>query len=279
MTHEPGIINDDLSISESRVSLTSGLQLAIATQGSPSGVPVVFLHGGSDSWRSFSPLLPHLPPSVYAVALSQRGHGDSARPASGYRPTDFADDVAVVLDVVGVNKAVIVGHSMGTSVAQRFAVDYPERVLGLVLLAAVRTWERIPDIAELQAAVQSLTDPVDPGFVREFQLSTIVQPVDPSFVDLVVRESLKLPARVWQAVFDDFPADTTYERIADIAVPTLLIWGDRDTVTTRSEQDILLATIPDARLIVYEGTGHAVHWEQPARVADDLVDFIGSLRP
>jgi alpha-beta hydrolase superfamily lysophospholipase len=56
------------------------------------GVPVILLHGITDSWRSFEPVLPHLPASIRAFALSQRGHGDSERPAAGYHPRDFAAD-------------------------------------------------------------------------------------------------------------------------------------------------------------------------------------------
>jgi pimeloyl-ACP methyl ester carboxylesterase len=66
---------------------------------------------------------------VRAYALSQRGHGDADRPETGYRPQDFASDVAEFLTAVGVQKAVIVGHSMGSLIAQRFAIDHPGRFI------------------------------------------------------------------------------------------------------------------------------------------------------
>jgi non-heme chloroperoxidase len=114
------------------VALPTGVTLPFVEQGDPAGVPVVLLHGGTDSWRSFEPVLPYLPSSIRAFALTQRGHGDASRPASGYHPRDFSADVAAFLDSQGLESAVIAGHSMGSTVALRFALDYPERTRGLV---------------------------------------------------------------------------------------------------------------------------------------------------
>ena len=107
-----------------------------SSRATASGLPVVLLHGYTDSWRSFEPLLPHLPASLRVFAVTQRGHGDAARPAKGYTSGDFASDVAAFLDAFQIPRAVIVGHSMGATVAQQFAVDRPERVLALVLEGA-----------------------------------------------------------------------------------------------------------------------------------------------
>jgi non-heme chloroperoxidase len=91
----------------------------------------------------------------------------------------------------------------------------------------------------------------------------------------VVSETMKVPARVWHAAFEgflntpDFSAD-----LAKVSVPSLLVWGDRDTYAGRAHQDRLQAVIPGARLIAYEGAGHALHWEDPAQFAKDLVQFV-----
>ena len=67
--------------------------LSYVEQGDPAGVPIMLLHGVSDSCHSFAPLLPCLPPSLHVLAISQRGHGDSERPRFGYTPRDFAADL------------------------------------------------------------------------------------------------------------------------------------------------------------------------------------------
>ncbi len=111
------------------------VKLPYVEQGDPSGVPMILLHGYTDSWRSFEPVLPHLPESIHAFALTQRDNGDADRPATGYRTPDFAADVAAFTDALGLGPAVVVGSSMGSTNTQRFAIDYPERVLASCLLA------------------------------------------------------------------------------------------------------------------------------------------------
>ncbi|MBA2276456.1 MAG: alpha/beta hydrolase, partial [Chloroflexia bacterium] len=241
--------------------------------------PVVLLHGLSDSWHSYERVLPHLPPSIHAFALSQRGHGDSECPESGYGPRDFAADVAAFLDTLNLGQAIIVGHSLGGTVAQRFAIDYRERMLGLVLVNSFASFRSNPVVVEFQNALATLTDPIDATFAREFQESTLVQPVPPAFLDTVVSESQKVPARVWRAVMEDFLEAEVFGELDAVRAPTLMIWGAQDAYVPRSDQEALVAAITDARLVVYPGAGHALHWEEPERFAADLTAFVESLVP
>ena len=258
--------------------LPDNLRLPYVEQGDESGVPVVMLHGVTDSWHSFDLVLPRLPESIHAFALTQRGHGDASRPDSGYRYTDLAADVAAFMDVLHLKSAIMVGHSMGSSVAQRFAIDYPERTAGLVLVGSFASLQGNRAVQELwDSTLSTMSDPVDPSIAREFQQSTLARPVPQEFFETAVRESLKLPARVWKALFRGFLEDDFSMRLSEINAPTLLVWGDRDAFCLRSDQDKLMASMPNARLLVYPGTGHAVHWEQPARFATDLSAFVEGL--
>ena len=85
------------------------------------------------------------------LRVTQRGHGDSGKPAEGYAPPDFAHDVAAFMDAMGLESAVIVGHSMGSTVAQRFAIDYPRRTRALVLVGAAAVWDGLPAMEESEA--------------------------------------------------------------------------------------------------------------------------------
>ena len=190
---------------EKSVSLPTGVTLHYAEQGQASGVPVLFLHGVTDSWRSFEPVLRQLPPSVHAFALTQRGHGDSSRPETGYGYTDMAEDARAFMDAMGLPAAVVVGHSMGAMVAQRLAIDHPARIAGLVLMGAFATLKGHPGVQEFwDTVVSTLRDPIEPTLVREFQVSTLAREIPEGFLDTVVSESLKVPARVWQAAFAGF---------------------------------------------------------------------------
>lgn len=92
-----------------------GLRFQFVEQGEPTGIPILLLHGTSDSWHSFETVLPHLPPSIRAIALTQRGHGDSSRPPDGYQTDDFVTDVAALMDALGIEAAFVAGHSAAHS--------------------------------------------------------------------------------------------------------------------------------------------------------------------
>ena len=262
-----------------RVELRSGVALDYVDQGDRDGVPVVFLHGVTDSWRSFEPILPHLPAFLRAIAVSQRGHGGSDRPDDGYRPGVFAADVADLADALGLGPVVVVGHSMGSHNAQRFALDHPGRAAGLVLAGAFHRLAGNPAVEDFVATVVStLTDPIPRSVAVEFQESTLARPVAAGFLDMVVSETLKVPARVWRDAFSGLLADDHSDRLASIGVPTLIVWGDQDPFCPRSDQAALLDAIGDSRLSVHGGGGHAVHWEDPVRFAAEVVDFVGTLR-
>ena len=258
--------------------LPNAFELPYVEQGDPSGMPVVFLHAYADSWRSFERLLPHLPGSIRALAVTQRGHGDAARPSSGYRVEDFAGDLAAFMDVLDLERVVLVASSSASFTAQRFAIDNPFRALGLVLIGvpwSLRDKRVGPDLVE---AVSALGDPVDPGFVRDFVESTVVGPVSRPFLEAMIGESLKLPAHVWKMTLEGLLEAIPPTETGTISVPTLIVWGDRDDFVPRSDQERLAAAIPGSRLVVYGGAGHIVHWEAPERVAADIAAFVGGLK-
>ena len=257
----------------SNVSLRTGVRLRYAYQGDPKGEPVILLHGYTDSWTSYSTVLPLLDRKYRVYILDQRGHGESDRPAGAYAMQQFAADVVAFMDAMGIYQATIVGHSMGSFVAQHVAVAAPERVKRLVLSGSATT-VRNSVVSDLQREVNALKDPIPEKFVRDFQVGMAFQPLTDEFVNTVVKESLTIPARVWREVMAEMLSPKSEAELTKIKVPTLILWGDKETVFPRAEQDRLLAALPNARLKVYEDTGHAMHWERPDRFAKDLQEFM-----
>lgn len=259
----------------STVLLKTGVRLRYAYQGDPNGIPVILLHGYTDSWFSFSQVLPLLDQKYRVYTLDQRGHGESDRPAGGYAMQQFAADVVAFMDAMKIKQATIVGHSMGSFVAQHVAAEAPERVRRLVLVATATTVHTNDVVRQLQRDVNALTDPVPQKFVYEFQLSTAFQPLSNDFFHTVLKESMKLPAHVWREVMAEMMSPDAGVQLKKIKTPTLILWGDRDFFP-RSEQDSLVSSIPNARLKVYKDTGHALHWERPEAFAADLKTFMNS---
>jgi non-heme chloroperoxidase len=126
---------------------------------------------------------------------SPQRHSD--RPPGGYAPRDMAADVLGFMDALGIERATLVGHSMGTFVAQRAAIAAPERVAGLVLLGSATTALNAVMVG-LRDSLATLPDVVPAPFALEFQSGTTHQPTPEDFMARAVAESLKAPARVWR---------------------------------------------------------------------------------
>ena len=257
------------------ILVNGGLRLDYAEQGESGGLPVVFLHGWPDSRRSFEAVIESLPGSIHAYAFSQRGFGRSDRPETGYGIDDLAGDVVGFMDAVGVGAAVLVGHSLGSYVAQRVALDHPERVLGLVLVGSFTCLGDLPVAEELRELLPTLEDPLDPGFVREFQESTLAQPVAEEYLAMIVEESLLAPAKTWRSTMAAALEDDHSARLGEISCPTLA--HQRRPGRARPGGRLRTGSpraIPGARLARYEGAGHSPNWEEPDRVAREIAGFV-----
>jgi pimeloyl-ACP methyl ester carboxylesterase len=259
------------------LATAAGVVLDGISRGDTDGLPVVLLHGLTDSWRSFELLLLHLPPRFRVLALSYRGHGDSAKPAAGHDLDQLAADVADALDRAALPQAVVVGHSLGTLVAQRLLATRPDRVSALALIGTFVAPCRNPVVPELREAFATLADPVDPGFVRAWQESNSAPTVAPAFLAQAVAESGKVPARVWIALADSLAATDLSAAARRLAVPTLIVSGALDAMC-RDDEDWLAAALPQARLVRLPGYGHSPHWEDAAAVAAALVPFLDAQR-
>ena len=251
------------------VKLKTGIAMNYVETGSPNGIPVIMLHGITDSWVSFSQVLPHLDGRFRVFALDQRGHGDSDRPENDYEMKTFAADVAAFMDAMNIRQAAVVGHSMGSFVAMQTALDFPDRV-GMLVLVGTAPKANKPEVRELVATINELKDPVPASFARDFVVATSSPAVPAEFVDRLTAETMKLPARVWKdalagALARDFTPD-----LGRIKTHVTIIWGAKETLFMRADQDVLTAKLAKSKLIVYADAGHAPHWEEPQRFAKDL---------
>ena len=257
----------------SSVTTEGGLTLSYMEQGDASELALVLLPGPTESWRSYQPALQQMSLSIRTIAVSQRGHGDSDRPTAGYRVEDFAADVPPLLDALGIDRAVLVGHSGSCLVARRVAIDHPDRVAGLVLEASPSTLHDDPRLTEfIETVVSSLADPIDPAFARSFVVDTSSDAVAPDVQDQLVAEVLKVPARVWRETFGGLLGYNDLIELGRITAPTLLIWGSDDDITPI--WPTWDATPAGARLEVIPEAGHLCYIEQPDRFNTIVREFL-----
>ena len=266
-------MNTDCKFAE----LSTGVRLAYVEQGPRDGLPVVMLHGISDTHRSYDLVRPLLPTSWRVLALTVRGHGLSDKPATGYGTGDFAADVAAFMDAVGIERAVLVGHSMSTAITLATAAAYPKRVSGIVLMGAFAHFRDTATMAELKAAAADVGDNCGREFAQAFQESTLANPIPPNYLETVINESLYMPGYAWrgavQGLIDFEPVDAARR----IQAPAAIIWGDKDQYCPRGDQHELRAALRNSRLFTLAGVGHALHWERPADTAALLRAFIADI--
>ena len=260
------------------LALSTGVTLEYAETGNTNGTPVIFLHGFTDSWKSYTSVAATLPTATRGLFVTLRGHGESDKPLTGYAPENFAADVTAFMDQLKIQSAVIVGHSMGATIAQRFAIDHPQRVNGLVLAGSFATFRDNKSVIEMSEYLNSLDAAPDTAFIRMFQQSTIVKYVTPSYIDTVINESSKVPGHVWKGVAKEMLSGHLEPELSRIQVPTLIVWGNKDSFCQKQDQEKLLAAIPHAVFREYDGTGHAIHWEQSGRFVIDLNEFLRGLQ-
>jgi non-heme chloroperoxidase len=254
------------------IKLNTGVTLEYVTQGKEDGQPIILLHGGGDSWHSWLRVLPLIPPQYRVYAITLRGHGLSDHPHSGYARVDFAHDIIAFIDQLHIEKPVIAGHSLGTMVAQAIAVIAPDHVSKLVLAGSPA---RIPKTATVEEITKRQSKPtVDVDFARDFQFSTVYSPIPADFAEIVVADAAKLQDYVWHGIKVGLSGDHFEDQLSKIQAPTLVLWGEKDTLVTREETDLLLSKVKTATLKVYPNTGHGVHWERPEEFTKDLVEFI-----
>jgi non-heme chloroperoxidase len=252
------------------VRLSNGVTLHFAAQGPKTGPAVILLHGFTDSWFSFSRVLPLLPADTRVIAPDMRGHGDSERPPLGYRLADLAGDVLRLLDALQIPKAVLVGHCMGSFIARKVYELAPERVSRLVLVGGGPVMQT-PVMIGMMAMIDWLTDPVDEKFVREFQMACVHAPVPEPFMEAIIANSRRVPARIWKAVMNGL-LDSQIS-LSNPQVRTLVLGGRQDAVFSATEQMALARQFPRGELHLIDGVGHTLHWEQPATFVSALVRF------
>jgi pimeloyl-ACP methyl ester carboxylesterase len=275
---------DDFEHARRTVQLPNGMTLGYAEFGDPKGRPVVLIHGYTDNARDWVPMIPFLAAGDRVIAVDIRGHGASGKPECCYALIDFAYDVKLLLDALGIEHADIVGHSLGSMIAQYFAEFWPNRTRRLVLISS--TAGPLPGAPrkELMGSkpgvtfreeVLALKDPLDPEstFMRWWYDSPT--PVDQEFLRRQRRDAAAIPVKVWIAVLDQgLMTVSLRSTLPRLKAPTLLIWGAKDFIFGAEDRAGLSTAVPAAQVIVYPDYGHNPFWENPQRVAKDIDAFL-----
>jgi len=234
------------------------------------GPALVLLHGAGGSRLNWPAELRRLGqaclPGVTVYALDLPGHGRSGGEGRD-AIEDYTADVIAFLDAAGIERALVVGHSMGGAIALTMTLDYPARVTGLVLISTGARLRVAPSILE-----QIPTD-------FEAALDTIIRYAwsseAPTKLVELGRERMRETGP--DVLLKDLTACDRFdvmERLGEIDVPTLVIAGSADRLTPLKYARYLAEHISGTQLMIVEGAGHMVMLEQPAEVAKVIRRFL-----
>ena len=268
-------------------ALPDGEALAYIDMGDASGPAVVLIHGYTDSARDWVPLLPYLSKRFRLILVDIRGHGKSSKPECCYNRLDFAYDIKLLLDALGVERADIVGHSLGSIIAQTFAEYWPTRTRRVVLISSSggppRGVPAKPPQFDFAAEIRKLKEPIEadsPFMIAWWDSPT---PVDPDFIRRQRQDAAAIPLRVWLAVLDQGLSANSFAELQStlprLKAPTLLIWGSKDPIMEEPVRATLREALPSAQVKVFDGLGHNPFWEDPAAVARVIDAFLAANPP
>jgi pimeloyl-ACP methyl ester carboxylesterase len=252
----------------------------IAWEPRAAGKPLLLIHGLGYARWGWEPVLPGLTERFDVLLFDNRGIGRSDAPPGPYTAAAMAGDAVQVLDEADVERAHVVGTSLGGMVAQELALASPERVDRLVLACTTPGGPRaypMPQVTvDLMTEAASLAPEVALRRFVENALAPATVATRPELVERIMAHRLRTaqaPA-AWAAQAAAGAVFDAHDRIAGVRAPALVQHGSEDVVVDPRNGELLAERLPEARLERFPGTGHLFFWEQPERFVASVASFL-----
>ena len=256
----------------------NGLRVHYLDWGNPGAPPVVCVHGYTSSAQAFNALARRIHDRYHFVAMDVRGHGESAwSPAGAYQYRDQVDDLAAVVDKLGLSRFTLIGTSMGGIIAMAYAGAHPDRLTHLVIndigpdveVGSQRITQMVgarPDefgTLDEAMAYRRQMSPIVAGRTlddqRELALGVLrprpdgrwIWKMDPAYIQQRVKIGPPERPALWPA-------------LQRVTCPTLVVWGSDSDVLSRAQARRMVETLADGELVTVPGVGHAPTLVEPA---------------
>ncbi|MFO7258832.1 MAG: alpha/beta hydrolase [Bacteroidota bacterium] len=263
-----------------KVKLSTGITMAYTERGNVGGRPVVFLHGFTDTRRSFERVVDEMFRKYHHLRFivpDLRGHGETSmpsrrqcggKPENCFTPGAMAEDVIALLDELDIDAAYVVGHSMGSIVAQELALNYPERVYSMVLIGTYANGKEISAIGDYLPELINNWKPIletEPDFTWPSDAYTILPEdlgveetqklrkewvneagVSDAFLDSMCKKTMKTPLGTWVGVTAALRNVDNRRALETVKVPTMVLWATQDLLFGKEQQDLVLESLQTA---------------------------------
>ena len=261
-----------------------------------SGPVLLLLHGITNSSETWEPAVDALADRFRIIAPDLLGHGHSATPRGDYSLGAHASGVRDVLSALDVPRATVVGHSLGGGVAMQFAYQFPERCERLVLVSSGGLGREVHLL--LRAAALPGADYVLP-LLSSRHVVRVGRGVGAVLGRVRLRPSgdIDALARGWASLDNQGSRQAFLHTVRAViepagqrvnagdrlylaaALPTLIVWGERDSIIPLEHGRAAHAAMPGSRFVVFPGAGHMPHVDDPERFAAVLTEFCATTEP
>jgi len=282
------ISQDDWADAKQFANLSTGIRMAYVEMGDPDGEVVILQHGMTDNSRSWSLAAPYFAKAGYHVFLPDlRGMGKTDAPDGYYTTITYATDMEAFFDAMGIDKAIVIGHSLGSFTVQTFALMFPERCSKVVLVSSIP----IKDYQNegLMKLYYGYIDPIgedehptdefmDFWYDCTFKEDNAEEVEFDKFLAGLKTESQALSKQTWKNIFMGMAA-TNLESIYpefDPTLPVLILHGDDDSMTKLEYQEELceLLQVPRSSYRNYVGVGHNIQFEITEQSSHDILYWL-----
>lgn len=261
----------------------AGVNVHFDEFGPRDGLPIVLIHGLGIPATLWHRQVPAFSTHHRVIVLDNRGSGRSDQPDEGYSVARMAEDVVELLHHLDVDRAVVLGLSLGGLIAQQLALTYPERIIGLILAsthaggpkyleATGDLWRERLNVAD-RTLREIYLDALEWGATDDFMAN------NPEEVEHFVRARLELPQSPagFQGQFMAGAAFDSREQLPAISAPTVVIHGRHDEIVPLSFGEFIADRIPEAQLHVIEDAGHLPFVERPDTFNEIVLQFLADV--
>lgn len=237
------------------------------------GKPIVLIHGAWSNHSWWRPIIDLLSKRYMTVAVDVRGHGNSTKLEKPFSVEGFAEDLHFMLEELGFVEVVLMGHSMGGMISMQYALDHPERVRGLVLVATTPRPGRHLKYHLFYYLAKLKLISYEKILVKT--LRKMFHPSTPSeTVEWAIKELLKTSKEDFIKILKTVEKFDITHRLDEIKQPALIIVGERDSLTPPEKSQLLNSKIPNSRLVFIEECDHTLILDKPERIVDETTKFL-----
>ena len=249
----------------------------IAWERRGTGPAVVLVHGLGYARWGWEPVADALAERFEVVLLDNRGIGESDAPPGPYTVEEMAGDVLSVIDDAGLGRAHVVGTSLGGMIVQELALSSPDRCEKLVLVCTTPGGPSAAPMPEATTRLLAEAPTMEPLVaLRRFVENALAPNPPEELVQRILAHRLATaqPLVAWMAQAAAGASFDAWDRLPGLSVPTLVLHGTEDVVVDPANADLLAERIPGARVERFEGCGHLLFWEEPARFVEAVGEFL-----